>query len=158
MAKPVADQRNPALCGSSNSRMTPAASMQDFAQKKRFACDAVTHNLTFSISSYMQNCLQTEDRRQITTCNLHRILQIAQVAVDQASSILPTGMGGRGGVLSVLASWSAASFFMVRRSSKIICNPLRHGLQSPWIFASRSINRLKMQNSWQRLPCFCAER
>ena len=47
--------------------------------------------------SYLQNCLQTEDMRQITTCNLHRILQVAQVAVDQTPPIPPMGMGGRGG-------------------------------------------------------------
>jgi hypothetical protein len=50
--------------------------------------------------------------RQITTCNLLGILQVAQVAVNQASPIPPMGMGGEGGgVLSVQAGWSAASLF-----------------------------------------------
>lgn len=50
--------------------------------------------------------------------------------------------GGRGVVLSVRAGWSAGSFLMMRRSSEIICNHLRHDLQSPRNFASRSEIRI----------------
>jgi hypothetical protein len=93
----------------------------------------------FYLSSYLQNCLQTEDMRQITTCNLHRILQ-SQVAVDQAPPYPRWVWGGEGWSCLCEQAGVQPPFLMVRHSSEIICNPLRHDLQSPWSFASGSIS------------------
>jgi len=75
--------------------------------------------------------------RQITTCNLHRILQIALVAVNQEPPYPRRVWGGGEGGLCKQAGMQPA-FMMVRRSSEIICNRLKHDLQSPWNFANRS--------------------
>ena len=71
--------------------------------------------------------------------NLHRISQVAQVAVDQAPPIPLMGMGGRGGEFCLCEQAGVQPpFLMVRYLSEIICNLLRHDLQFFWNFASGS--------------------